>query len=121
LLDVSLTVLWLFFCAGFGEEIFFRGCIQSRVNEAFGRPFRFLGVDFGAGLFVSSLLFGVIHAMNTVDYFNGRWEIAWWWLPVNFVSGVYYGCLREKTGSIVAGGVQHGVFDVLARIHSLLP
>ena len=38
LLHAMLTVLWLFFGAGFGEEIFFRGFIQSRVNETFGRP-----------------------------------------------------------------------------------
>jgi membrane protease YdiL (CAAX protease family) len=121
LLNVFLTVLWLFFCAGFGEEIFFRGYIQSRVNQAFGRPYRLMGVDFGVGLFVSSLLFGIIHALNTVDYFSGRWDFAWWWLLFNFVAGLFFGCLREKTGSIIAGGVQHGLFDVLARLPSLLP
>ncbi len=68
LLNVLLTVLWLFFAAGFGEEIFFRGYIQSRLNQAFGRPFRFMGVDFGIGLILSSLLFGFIHALNPVDF-----------------------------------------------------
>lgn len=42
--DVVVAVLWTFFGAGFGEEIFFRGYIQSRVNEAFGRPCSFLGL-----------------------------------------------------------------------------
>jgi membrane protease YdiL (CAAX protease family) len=121
LFNVFLTVLWLFICAGFGEEIFFRSYIQSRLNQAFGRPFRFMGVDFGVGLFMSALLFGFIHALNTVDYFDGRWDFAWWWFLFNFVGGLYFGCLRERTGSIVAGGVQHGLFDVLARLPSLLP
>jgi hypothetical protein len=40
---------------GFGEEIFFRGYIQSRVDQAFGLPFRLLGFEFGPGLLVSSL------------------------------------------------------------------
>jgi membrane protease YdiL (CAAX protease family) len=119
LLDVLLMVLWLFFGAGFGEEIFFRGYIQSRVNEAFGRPWRFMAVEFGFGLIVSSLLFGLIHAMNTVDYFSGRWDFSWWWLLFNFFSGLFFGCMRERTGSIVAGGVQHGLFDVLARLPSV--
>lgn len=113
---VLLTVLWVFVCAGFGEEIFFRGYIQSRLNQAFGRPFRFMGVNFGIGLFVSALLFGFIHALNTVDYFAGRWDFAWWWLLFNFVAGLFFGCLREKTGSMITGGVQHGLFDVLARL-----
>jgi len=120
-LHVLLTVLWLFFGAGFGEEIFFRGYVQSRVNQAFGRPFRFMGVDFGFGLIVSSLLFGFIHVLNTVDYFNGRWDFAWWWGVTNFVTGLFYGLLREKTGSILAGAVHHGLTDVLAEVPPLLP
>jgi membrane protease YdiL (CAAX protease family) len=121
LLNVSLMALWLFFGAGFGEEIFFRGYIQSRVNQSFGRPFRFLGVEFGLGLIVSSLLFGFIHVLNTVDYFNGRWDFAWWWGLTNFVTGLFYGCLREKTGSILPCAVHHGITDVLAEVPSLLP
>lgn len=120
-LDALLSTLWLFFCAGFGEEIFFRGYIQSRVDEAFGRPFRFLGVDFGVGLFVSAALFGLIHVFNTVDYFSGRWNFAWlWWWP-NFGAGLFFGVLRAKTESIVAGGVIHGITDVLARVPALVP
>src|SRR5258705_24354 len=66
-----LTVLWLFFGAGFGEEIFYRGYIQSRVSEAFENSW--------PGIFISSLLFGFLHALNTVDYFRGRWDFAWWY------------------------------------------
>ena len=82
-LNVLLRVLWLFVGAGFGEEIFFRGYIQSRVNQAFGRPWQVLGLQFGVGLIVSSLLFGFIHALNTVDYFSGRFEFAWLWWCMN--------------------------------------
>jgi membrane protease YdiL (CAAX protease family) len=120
-LNVLLAVLWLFFGAGFGEEIFFRGYIQSRVNQAFGFPFRFMGVDFGWGLIVSSVLFGFIHVLNTVDYFGGRFDFAWsWWLP-NFASGLFFGFLREKTKSVLAGSIIHGLLDVLASVPALLP
>jgi uncharacterized protein len=121
ILHILLMVFWNFFGAGFGEEIFFRGYIQSRVNQAFGRPFRFLGVDFGWGLIVSSALFGFIHVLNTVDYFGGRFDFAWaWWLP-NFAAGLIFGLLREKTRSILAGGIIHGLADVLASVPALLP
>jgi uncharacterized protein len=92
-LNVLLRVLWLFIGAGFGEEIFFRGYIQSRVNQSFGRPWHVLGLQFGMGLIVSSLLFGFIHALNTVDYFSGRFEFAWLWWGTNFVTGLFFGCL----------------------------
>jgi len=111
-----LEVAWLFVCAGFGEEIFFRGYIQSRINETFERPYHVLGLDFGPGLLVSSLLFGLLHALNTVDYFHGQFQFAWWFGLQNCFVGLFYGCLREKTESVVAGGVTHGLVDVLARV-----
>jgi membrane protease YdiL (CAAX protease family) len=120
-IQVLLTVLWLFFGAGFGEEVFFRGYIQSRVNQSFARPLRFLGIDFGWGLIVSSLLFGFIHALNRVDYFAGQFDFVWWWMPPNFAAGLFYGLCREKTRSILPGAIIHGLSDVLAQIPSLLP
>ena|SRR2546422_3136032 len=76
LAPVLLVVLWTVFGAGFGEEMFYRGYIQSRVDLAWGKPFRIAGVNFGAGLIVSSLLFGFLHALNTVDYFHRRFDFA---------------------------------------------
>jgi membrane protease YdiL (CAAX protease family) len=111
---------WLFVGAGFGEEIFFRGYIQSRVNQAFGRPIHVLGVDCGFGLIVSALLFGMIHVLNTVDYFTGHFEFAWCLGVMNVFAGLFFGVLREKTASIVAGGVAHGLMDVLVQVPRIL-
>jgi hypothetical protein len=91
------------------------------LDETFGRPFRFLGVDFGVGLLISAALFGLIHVFNTVDYFHGHWNFSWlWWWP-NFGAGLFFGVLRAKIGSVVAGGMIHGMTDVLARVPALLP
>jgi membrane protease YdiL (CAAX protease family) len=111
---------WLVICAGFGEEVFFRGYVQSRINRVFGRPVRLLGVSCGLGLLVSALLFGVIHILNTVDYFTGCYEFAWGSGLMNVAAGMFLGLLRERTGSIVAGGVAHGLVDVLAEVPRLL-
>ena len=115
-----LTVLWLAIGAGCGEEIFYRGYIQSRVNESFGRPWRFLGVQFGMGLIVSSVLFGFLHALNSVDYFGGRFTFAWGFGIANVFTGLLYGCLRETTGSVVAPVVTHATLDVLVIIPGLV-
>ena len=114
------SVGWLVICAGFGEEVFFRGYVQSRISRVFGRPIRLLGVSCGLGLFVSALLFGVIHVLNTVDYFTGRYEFAWGSSLMNVAAGIFLGVLRERTGSIVAGGVAHGLLDVLAEIPRIM-
>jgi membrane protease YdiL (CAAX protease family) len=39
----------------------------------------------------------------------------------NFASGLFFGVLREKTGSILPGAIIHGLSDILAQIPSLLP
>lgn len=114
----ALTTAWLFLGAGFGEEIFFRGYVQSRLNAAFGRPWQWFGVRFGVGLVGAALLFGLVHALNTVDYFAGTWEFRWWHALATFAAP--YGFLREKTGSIVAPAILHGLIDVIGNTGRLV-
>jgi len=90
---------------GFGEELFFRGYVQSRLNQAFGRPFAVAGVSFGWGVAVAAVLFGLIHAF-TADPFSLPWA-AW-----TAVSGLTYGFLREKDGSFLACALLHGLADL---------
>lgn len=116
----GLVVLWLFFGAGFGEEIFYRGYFQSRVDEAWGRPWRLGGFEFGAGLLVSSLLFGLVHGLNTVDYFHGRFDFGWLMGISSIFVGLYFGLLRARTGSILPGAILHGLTDILMRLPKLL-
>ncbi|MEM2142864.1 MAG: CPBP family intramembrane glutamic endopeptidase [Candidatus Thorarchaeota archaeon] len=103
------TVVWQFVFSGFGEEVFFRGYIQSRLNMAFGRPFEWLGIRFGVGLFISASIFSVTHMLNTANIWLGDFNIAWWWGTFSLVGGILLGLLREKTGSVVASGTLHGL------------
>ncbi|PWU14665.1 MAG: hypothetical protein C5B50_16815 [Verrucomicrobia bacterium] len=115
-----IQALWLFLGAGFGEEIFFRGYIQSRVDAAFGCPVRLFGVQFGVGLGVSSVLFGFIHALNTVDYFRGRFDFGWAYGLEAVGEGILFGLIRAKTASVVPGAITHGLLDAWARIPKIL-
>jgi uncharacterized protein len=94
---------------GFGEELFFRGYVQSRLNGVFGRPWRFLGASLGPGLIISSLLFGLIHVFNPTNPYRGHWELVWSWGAVAANGGLLYGYLRELTGSIWASTVAHAL------------
>jgi membrane protease YdiL (CAAX protease family) len=115
-----LTVSWLVLGAGCGEEVFYRGYIQSRLNETFGRPFRLFNVNFGFGLLLASFLFGFLHALNSVDYFHGRFTFAWGFCLTGIGAGLFYGCLREATGSVLASMTCHAVVDVLVIIPRLV-
>lgn len=101
-------IFYLFFL-GPGEEILFRGYIQSRLNEVWGRPFRFFGVPWGWGLIVTSIIFGCMHVINIGSLIAGGWQLQWWWGFWTFFAGWLHGFLREKTGSVVAPAILHGL------------
>lgn len=110
---LSAFVFYLFF-VGLGEELLFRGYIQSRLNIAFGRPFTFFGVSYGWGIVMASALFGLMHVLNTGSLVAGSWELAWWWGFWTFFGGLVLGFVREKTGSIIAPALLHGLPQALA-------
>ncbi len=109
------TVVWQFVFSGFGEEFAYRGYFQSRLNQAFGRPLSLFGIQFGAGLIIASLLFGLWHAFNTYDPAVGVSSFAWGWALWTFVAGLFFGVIREKTGTLVAPGIAHGLPDAVGE------
>jgi membrane protease YdiL (CAAX protease family) len=109
------TVVWQFTLSGFGEEFVYRGYYQSRLNQAFGRPVRLFGIEFGAGLIIASFLFGLNHALNTYDAAVGFASLAWGSALASFGAGLFFGVLREKTGTLVAPGLAHGLLDALGE------
>jgi len=114
-LIILSTVFWQFFFSGFGEEIVWRGYVQSRLNQAFGRPMREFGVQFGIGLIVTSILFGFFHAFNTFDPEIGLASLSLGWALFTTFSGLLFGILREKTGSLLTPGIAHGLPDAVGE------
>ncbi len=104
------AVLYRLFYAALGEEVFFRGYVQSRLNESLGRPYRVLGVPFGWGLAIAALLFGLAHVLGPAGPFQWGWGL---WTAV---LGLIFGYLREKSGSVLAPAVTHGVLIAVAAI-----
>jgi membrane protease YdiL (CAAX protease family) len=66
------------------------------------------------------LLFGFSHVLNPFDPLNGSFDLAWWWGFWTFFSGIFYGFVREKTGSVVAAGIAHGLPDAVGEAIALL-
>jgi membrane protease YdiL (CAAX protease family) len=110
--DLLLLVAWQFLATAPGEEIFFRGYVQSRLDQVFPRNFNLRRVRFGAGLILTALLFGLLHSFNTVDYFSGRFTFAWTLAGSTAAMGLFYGWLKERTGSIVPGIALHALTNL---------
>ncbi|NNC71003.1 MAG: CPBP family intramembrane metalloprotease [Flavobacteriaceae bacterium] len=90
---------------GFGEELFFRGYLQSALNRYFGKSFSLGKVQFGWGLILAALLFGLSHALLTVPP-------TWPWALWTFIFGLTLGFIREKDGSILAAVLLHAIMDL---------
>ncbi len=110
---ISAFVFYIFF-VGLGEELLFRGYIQSRLNAAWGRPFQFFGVSWGWGMIITAALFGIMHVLNTGSLINGNWQVTGWWGLWTFFGGLVLGFVREKTGSIAAPTILHGLPQAIA-------
>lgn len=99
---------------GFGEEIIFRGYMQSRLNDAFGRPFQFFGIKYGWGLWITSFLFGFSHVGVTNFLLTGQNNLFWAWGFWTFFGGLVFGLIREKSNSIFAPALLHGLPQAIA-------
>lgn len=119
-LKLISTVLWQFVFSGFGEELLWRGFVQSRLNAAFGRPWKVLGVPFGAGALIASALFGLWHAFNTYDIYTCIGTLNWSWGAWTMVSGFLAALLREKTGALIASTITHGAADAVGEALNLI-
>lgn len=112
---VISTVLWQLIISGFGEEIRYRGYYQSRVNQEFGQPYQIMGIRCGPGLIASSILFGLVHALNTFNPLLGQYELAWPWALFTLAGGFFFGLLREKTDDVIACTIAHGGLDAVGE------
>jgi membrane protease YdiL (CAAX protease family) len=102
-------VLFQIFFVGIPEEFFYRGYVQTRLNEEISREFSFLGVNFGYSLFITSVLFAVGHYVTEPDILR---------LAVFFPS-LLFGFMREASGKnsgVVITGIFHGLCNVLLYV-----
>jgi membrane protease YdiL (CAAX protease family) len=114
-LVIVSTIFWQFFLSGFGEEFLYRGYFQGRISQAFGRPYQLFGFQFGSGLFVAALLFGLMHAFNGYQPGLGLRSMYWGWALWTFFGGLFGGIIREKTGTLLAPGITHGLPDAVGE------
>lgn len=101
---------------GFGEEILYRGYAHSRLNEAFGTPFRFAGVAFGWGTILAAGVFGLTHVGILRWILGSSTEVTWAWGVWTFFGGLVFAYVRERSGGILAPALLHGLPQAIAMV-----
>ena len=96
------------------EEFFYRGYLQSMLSTAYGKPYRFLGARWGAGLLMANLLFALGHVIFDLNPL--RFNV--------FFPGLLFGWLSErgaasgeKSGPGLAGPVLfHALCNIFVKV-----
>lgn len=97
------------------EEAFFRGYLQTSLDEAFPSKKKILGAELGLGWLISAAIFAVGHVLTTPH--PARLAV--------FFPALVFGWLRARTGGIGAGTLFHALCNLfsaaLARGYGLSP
>jgi membrane protease YdiL (CAAX protease family) len=86
------------------EEAFYRGYLQTRLDDAWGARFRLLGATVGPGLVVSAAIFALGHLATEVH--PNRLAV--------FFPALLFGWLRARTGGIGSALLVHASFNLFA-------
>lgn len=88
------------------EEAFYRGYLQSRLDELFPQRVRILGASIGPSLVLTSLVFALGHFATIRE--PARLAV--------FFPSLLFGWLRARTGGIGAGVAYHATCNVFSEM-----
>lgn len=91
---------------GLEEELFYRGLLLFALDRAFTGRVRFLGVDWGWGALLSSLLFGMTHAFG---YSDGGFAFDPLYMALTALPSLLAVWVRLRTGSLALPVAMHNV------------
>lgn len=111
---VASSLIFYGIFLGPGEEILFRGFIESRLNQSFPGSWIFFGVRWGWGVIMSAFFFGLFHLLNLPALLAGRVAPLWGLGLSTACWGLFFSFIREKSGSILAPSLVHGIPQAIA-------
>lgn len=91
-----------FFMVALPEEFFFRGWLQTRLNQVWGRPWKILGVKMGPASIFVSILFVLSHSLITLQT----------WHLLIFFPSLIFAWAFEKYQTITPSWMVHGFFNI---------
>ena len=97
LFQLIIMVVFSLALVGPAEELAFRGFIQRGFENSFGKT---------AGLVIASVLFGLLHGLNSLRAI----------IPISVISLVLGYVWQKTDGNTVASAWMHGVYDAIAII-----
>ncbi len=104
--DDAETIAFQWTMPGLDEELFFRGVLLIAMNEAFSKAANILGAPISYGGLLTSVLFGLIHAMG---YDAGGFSFDLMTFAITGGPSLLLLWMREKTGSLLLPVLAHNI------------
>ncbi|MEJ0104567.1 MAG: CPBP family intramembrane glutamic endopeptidase [Bacteroidota bacterium] len=99
---------------GIEEELLFRGILLGLLNKIFtNKSFKFLDVNFGWGVILTSLLFGLVHGLHVGDTMH--LDINGFAIGRTLADGFLFALLTEKFKSIVPAIIFHNLLNLIGN------
>lgn len=98
---------------GLAEEAFYRGLLLFALDRAYTGRVHFLGVDWGWGAVLSSLLFGMAHAFG---FSNGQFSFDALTMALTALPSFIGVWLRLRTGSLLLPIVMHNFGNSISTL-----
>lgn len=99
-----LELMILSVMAGFGEELFFRWCLQGGITSTLATGIG-SSAAIAVGIIAASLVFGVCH------WVNATYGIT------TIIVGAYFGAVMIWTETWIAPAIAHSLYDFIALIY----
>lgn len=106
--DLGGDLLGNLLAVGFPEEVFFRGYVLGRLEDAFGPDRGMWGGRCGWAVVGSAIAFNLAHPLAGGHWWQG-----------NLPFGLLLGWLRTRRDSLVAPAIVHGLTNVVFRFAEL--
>lgn len=112
------TLLFQLTMPGLEEDLAFRGIYLGLLNKAFVKKVKVLDGEFGVGLIISSVLFGLMHAMQIS--FSTGFAFNLFSFVLTGSIGFCLGVMAESTGSLVLPIVAHNLYNTVVNLAMML-
>jgi hypothetical protein len=108
------TIAFQLTMPGLEEEIFYRGLLLLALNEAFRGRVQWLGVGWGWGAILSSLVFGLAHAFSYSA--DAGFAVEPIYLTLTAIPSLLGVWLRERTGSLLMPIIAHNFGNAITLL-----
>lgn len=96
------------------EEIVYRGILLMLLNEVFQKNFKIGKTQFGMGVIITSILFGLLHGLSLGESFEI--QMNWFSFLLTGAIGFYLGLSRERSGSLLLPILLHIIINLIPVI-----